>query len=151
MISDIDDTILLTGLTEGVAMVARTVLREASQRAAIPDGLLYRGLARGIPTPTGNRKPRADVLLRLHRKLVVLPDAARVHAVARISSGSDVPHRLGPTERYLRRSGAEHKRTAIRRLIEAYPEHDVRHGGRQRPARRVDLRGDGPEFPDVSG
>ena len=27
----------------------------------------------------------------------------------------------GPTERYLRRSGAEHKRTAIRRLLEAYP------------------------------
>ena len=27
----------------------------------------------------------------------------------------------GPTERYLRRSGAEHKRTAIRRLFEAYP------------------------------
>jgi phosphatidate phosphatase APP1 len=28
----------------------------------------------------------------------------------------------GPTERYLRRSGAEHKRTAIRRLLEAYPK-----------------------------
>jgi phosphatidate phosphatase APP1 len=28
----------------------------------------------------------------------------------------------GPTERYLRRSGAEHKRTAIRRLFEAYPD-----------------------------
>lgn len=28
----------------------------------------------------------------------------------------------GPTERYLRRSGAEHKRTAIRRLFEAYPQ-----------------------------
>ena len=32
VISDIDDTILLTGLTEGVTMVARTVLHEASQR-----------------------------------------------------------------------------------------------------------------------
>ena len=28
----------------------------------------------------------------------------------------------GPTERYLRRSGAEHKRTAIRRIFEAYPD-----------------------------
>jgi phosphatidate phosphatase APP1 len=28
----------------------------------------------------------------------------------------------GPTERYVRRSGAEHKRTAIRRLFEAYPK-----------------------------
>jgi phosphatidate phosphatase APP1 len=27
----------------------------------------------------------------------------------------------GPTERYLRRSGAEHKRAAVRRLFEAYP------------------------------
>jgi phosphatidate phosphatase APP1 len=30
----------------------------------------------------------------------------------------------GPTERYLRRSGAEHKRTAIRRLLAAYPGKD---------------------------
>ena len=28
----------------------------------------------------------------------------------------------GPTERYLRRSGAEHKRAAIRRLLQAYPQ-----------------------------
>ena len=28
----------------------------------------------------------------------------------------------GPTERYVRRSGAEHKRAAIRRLLESYPE-----------------------------
>ena len=30
----------------------------------------------------------------------------------------------GPTERYVRRSGAEHKRMAIRRLFQAYPDTD---------------------------
>ena len=39
-------------------MVVRTVLREASERSAIPGmASLYRGLVRGIATRAGNRKP----------------------------------------------------------------------------------------------
>ena len=52
VVSDIDDTILRTGMTEGIKSVQRTLLRDAHGRKPIP-GMpsLYRGLARG----TGGR------------------------------------------------------------------------------------------------
>lgn len=48
VITDIDDTILRTGMTEGMRSIARTLLRDAHGRKPIP-GMpsLYRGLARG--------------------------------------------------------------------------------------------------------
>jgi phosphatidate phosphatase APP1 len=48
IITDIDDTILRTGITEGMKSVQRTLLRDAHGRKPIP-GMpsLYRGLARG--------------------------------------------------------------------------------------------------------
>lgn len=122
VISDIDDTILLTGLTEGVAMVARTVLREASQRAAIPGmASLYRGLARGIPTPTGNRKPEPTFFYVSTGSWSFYPTLQEFMQLRGFPQGPMFLTDWGPTERYLRRSGAEHKRTAIRRLIKAYP------------------------------
>ncbi len=122
VISDIDDTILLTGLTEGVAMVARTVLREASQRAAIPGmASLYRGLARGIPTRAGNRKPEPTFFYVSTGSWSFYPMLQEFMQLRGFPQGPMFLTDWGPTERYLRRSGAEHKRTAIRRLIEAYP------------------------------
>ena len=122
VISDIDDTILLTGLTEGVAMVTRTLLRDAEERRAIPGmAALYRGLARGLPNRAGNRRPEPTFFYvstgswsfySLLEQFVELRDFPR---------GPMFLTDWGPTERYLRRSGAEHKRTAIRRLFEAYP------------------------------
>lgn len=48
VISDIDDTILRTGMTEGVRSIGRTLLRDAHGRKPIPGTpSLYRGLARG--------------------------------------------------------------------------------------------------------
>lgn len=123
VISDIDDTILLTGLTEGVAMVARTVLREASQRAAIPGmASLYRGLARGIPTRSGNRKPEPTFFYVSTGSWSFYPTLQEFMQLRGFPQGPMFLTDWGPTERYLRRSGAEHKRTAIRRLIEAYPD-----------------------------
>lgn len=122
VISDIDDTILLTGLTEGVAMVARTVLREASQRAAIPGmASLYRGLARGVPTRAGNRKPEPTFFYVSTGSWSFYPTLQEFMQLRGFPQGPMFLTDWGPTERYLRRSGAEHKRTAIRRLIEAYP------------------------------
>jgi len=48
IISDIDDTILHTGMTEGLRSIQRTLLRDAHGRKPIP-GMpsLYRGLAHG--------------------------------------------------------------------------------------------------------
>lgn len=122
VISDIDDTILLTGLTEGVAMVARTVLREASQRAAIPGmASWYRGLARGIPTRSGNRRPEPTFFYVSTGSWSFYPTLTEFMQLRGFPQGPMFLTDWGPTERYLRRSGAEHKRTAIRRLIEAYP------------------------------
>jgi phosphatidate phosphatase APP1 len=48
VISDIDDTILNTGMTEGLRSIRRTLLRDAHGRRPIPGTpSLYRGLARG--------------------------------------------------------------------------------------------------------
>ncbi len=122
VISDIDDTILLTGLTEGAAMLARTVLREASERAAIPGmSALYRGLARGMPTRAGNRKPTPTFFYVSTGSWSFYPTLQEFVQLRGFPVGPMFLTDWGPTERYLRRSGAEHKRTAIRRLLEAYP------------------------------
>jgi phosphatidate phosphatase APP1 len=122
VISDIDDTILLTGLTEGAAMVARTVLRAASQRAAIPGmASLYRGLARGLPARSGDRKPEPTFFYVSTGTWSFYPALQEFIQLRGFPQGPMFLTDWGPTERYLRRSGAEHKRTAIRRLIAAYP------------------------------
>jgi phosphatidate phosphatase APP1 len=122
VISDIDDTILLTGLTEGVAMVARTVLREASERAAIPGmSSFYRGLARGVASRTGNRKPVPTFFYVSTGSWAFYPTLQEFVQLRGFPVGPMFLTDWGPTERYLRRSGAEHKRTAIRRLLAAYP------------------------------
>lgn len=123
VISDIDDTILLTGLTEGVAMVARTVLRAANQRTAIPGmASLYRGLARGVPTRAGNRKPEPTFFYVSTGSWAFYPLLEEFLQFRGFPCGPMFLTDWGPTERYLRRSGAEHKRTAIRRLLQAYPD-----------------------------
>lgn len=122
VISDIDDTILLTGLTEGMAMVARTVLREASERAAIPGmAALYRGLARGVPSRTGSRKPVPTFFYVSTGSWAFYPTLQEFVQLRGFPVGPMFLTDWGPTERYLRRSGAEHKRTAIRRLLDSYP------------------------------
>ena len=122
VVSDIDDTILLTGLTEGVAMVARTVLHEADQRTAIPGmASLYSGLMRGIPSRSGNRKPEPTFFYVSTGSWSFYPTLQEFIQLRGFPQGPMFLTDWGPTERYLRRSGAEHKRTAIRRLFEAYP------------------------------
>ena len=95
VISDIDDTILLTGLTEGVTMVTRTVLREADKRRAIPGmSSLYRGLARGVAN-------RATTACPSRPSSMCRPEAGRSTRCCNSSSGCglspgpDVPDRLG--------------------------------------------------------
>lgn len=123
VISDIDDTILLTGLTEGVAMVARTVFREAAQRRAIPGmAALYRGLARATPNQNGRRRPKPAFFYVSTGSWSFYPLLQQFTELRGFPQAPMFLTDWGPTERYLRRSGAEHKRTAIRRLFEAYPK-----------------------------
>ena len=122
VISDIDDTILLTGLTEGVAMVTRTLLRDAEERRAIPGmAALYRGLARGLPNRAGNRRPEPTFFYVSTGSWSFYSMLEQFVELRGFPRGPMFLTDWGPTERYLRRSGAEHKRTAIRRLFEAYP------------------------------
>lgn len=122
VISDIDDTILLTGLTEGLTMVARTLLRAADQRSAIPGmSALYRGLARGVPTRAGNRRPAPAFFYVSTGSWSFYPMLERFVEVRDFPRGPMFLTDWGPTERYLRRNGAEHKRAAVRRLFESYP------------------------------
>ncbi len=123
VISDIDDTILVTGLTEGVAMVTRTVLREADKRRAIPGmSSLYRGLARGVATSAAGRKPEPAFFYVSTGSWSFYPLLQQFVTMRAFPQGPMFLTDWGPTERYVRRSGAEHKRTAIRRLFEAYPK-----------------------------
>jgi phosphatidate phosphatase APP1 len=125
VISDIDDTILLTGLTEGVAMVARTVLRDAAERKAIPGmSALYQGLVRGVANRSGNRAPAPTFFYVSTGSWSFFPLLDKFVEIREFPRGPMFLTDWGPTERYLRRSGAEHKRTAIRRLLAAYPGKD---------------------------
>lgn len=122
VISDIDDTILVTGLTEGIAMVTRTVMRDANQRTAVPGmSSLYRGLARGVANRAGNHGPEPSffyVSTGSWSFYTLLQQFVQLRA---FPHGPMYLTDWGPTERQIRRSGAEHKRSTIRRLFEAYP------------------------------
>ncbi|WP_445170384.1 phosphatase domain-containing protein [Mycolicibacterium sp. Dal123E01] len=122
VISDIDDTILLTGLTEGLTMVARTLLRDVEQRSAIPGmSALYRGLARGVPGRTGKPRPEPAFFYVSTGSWAFYSMLEQFVELRDFPTGPMFLTDWGPTERYLRRSGAEHKRAAVRRLFEAYP------------------------------
>jgi len=122
IITDIDDTILATGMTDGLKALQRTLLRDAYGRKAIP-GMpsLYRGLARG----TNSSRPESpffyvsagpwnlyDMLVQFlgvrgfPRGPVFLtdwrPGAPRSDEDAKLES--------------------HHKRARIRRILDAYPE-----------------------------
>ena len=123
VISDIDDTILHTGLTEGLAMVARTLLRDVEERRAIPGmSALYRGLARGIPGRGGKARPKPTFFYVSTGSWSFYPMLEQFIELRAFPAGPMFLTDWGPTEKYLRRSGAEHKRAAVRRLFEAYPK-----------------------------
>ena len=123
VISDIDDTILLTGLTEGVKMVARTLLRDADERTAIAGmSELYYGLVRGVRTRAGKARPAPTFFYVSTGSWSFYPLLRQFLELNEFPQGPMFLTDWGPTERYLRRSGAEHKRAAIRRLLQAYPQ-----------------------------
>lgn len=148
VISDIDDTILLTGLTEGVKMVARTVLRDAEERTAIAGmSPLYRGLVRGALAPGGKARPAPTFFYVSTGSWSFYPLLRKFLEINEFPQGPMFLTDWGPTERYLRRSGAEHKRTAIRRLLESYPQMRfvlVGDSGQRDPATYAEMAG---EFP----
>jgi phosphatidate phosphatase APP1 len=119
VISDIDDTILRTGLTEGLTAFATTLLSDANNRAAIPGmASLYRGLARAGGTDAGYPS----------FFYVSTGSWSMYPVLTKFLQGRGFPRGplfltdWGPTDRYVTRSGAEHKRSTIRRLLDGYPD-----------------------------
>lgn len=124
-ISDIDDTVLRTGMTEGIKAVQRTLLRDAHGRKPVPGTpSLYRGLARG----TGGRPESTFFYVssgpwNLYDMLVQFlgvrgfPRGPLFMTDWRPGPPSLLPQ--GPEEGSKSRA---HKRARIRRILDSYPQ-----------------------------
>lgn len=118
VVSDIDDTVLRTGLTEGWVAVRRTLVRDARTRRPVPGmPALYRGLERGGDAGSaGGFFYLSTGPWNLYDLLV------EFFQLQGVPLGSLLLTDWGPNERYVMRSGREHKRGALRRLLQAYPD-----------------------------
>ncbi len=120
VITDIDDTILRTGMTEGLRSIQRTLLRDAHGRKPIV-GMpsLYRGLARGL----GGR-PESTFFYVSASPWNLYDMLVQFLAIRGFPRGPlfQTDWRPGPASSENKESG--HKQARIRRLIDAYPELD---------------------------
>jgi phosphatidate phosphatase APP1 len=125
VISDIDDTVLRTGMTEGLKAVQRTLLRDAHGRKPVPGTpSLYRGLARG----QGGRPESTFFYVssgpwHLYDMLVqFLGVRGFPRGPLFMTDWRPGPPRIvqpDPAESAARQG---HKRARIRRILDAYPE-----------------------------
>lgn len=123
VISDIDDTVLRSRVTEGMRAMMTTLVGDANRRDAIPGmASLYRGINRG-PGGTG------DGVASLPSFFYVSTGSwAMYPLLTKFLQGRGFPRGplfltdWGPTDRYIVRSGKEHKRNAIGRLLNGYPD-----------------------------
>ena len=125
VVSDIDDTVIRTGLDEGLTAFRRTVLGEAETRRSVPGmASLYRGLSRG---PDGEQADQARPAFfylstgswSFYEMLVQF---LQLRGYPR---GPLFLTDWGPTDRYVRRSGRQHKDQTLARLEEAYPDQQL--------------------------
>lgn len=119
-ISDIDDTILRTGITEGIRSIQRTVLRDAHGRKPIP-GMpsLYRGLARGA-----HSRPESTFFYVSAAPWNLYDMLIQFLAIRGFPRGPLLltDWRPGPTLPGVPKEAPGHKRARIRRILDAYPE-----------------------------
>ncbi len=117
VISDIDDTVLRTGLSEGMVAVRNTLLGEAHTRTPVPGmSELYRRIqASNAPASTMFCYVSTGSW-SLYDMLVEFLD------LSGFPIGPLFLTSWGPQERYVMRSGREHKRTTLRRIFESYPD-----------------------------
>jgi phosphatidate phosphatase APP1 len=120
VISDIDDTILKTGLTQRWTALGRTILRDVADRKPVPGmSALYAGLSRGtgasravpffyVSTGSWNFYDYLVAFMNLHR----------------FPRGPLFLTDWGPQADRLMRDGREHKRSSIRALLTGYPQYD---------------------------
>jgi phosphatidate phosphatase APP1 len=129
VVSDIDDTVLRTGLTEGMTALLNTLLGDANSRAAVPGmASLYRGVARGARPAGRSSASSAESSTAPTFFYVSTGSWAMYPVLTKFLQSRGFPRGplfltdWGPTDRYILRSGVEHKRNAIGRLLAAYPD-----------------------------
>jgi phosphatidate phosphatase APP1 len=119
-ISDIDDTILRTGITEGLRSIQRTLLRDAHGRKPIP-GMpsLYRGLARGAES-----RPESTFFYVSASPWNLYDMLIQFLAIRGFPRGPLLltDWRPGPTLPGTTHESPGHKRARIRRILDSYPE-----------------------------
>jgi len=137
VISDIDDTVLRSRVTEGWRAMLTTIVGDANRRDAVPGmASLYRGLNRGPGTDSAaGASGSAAGAGAADGVRAALPSFFYVSTgswamyplLTKFLQGRGFPRGplfltdWGPTDRYVVRSGREHKRNAIGRLLSGYP------------------------------
>jgi phosphatidate phosphatase APP1 len=118
VISDIDDTVLKTGLTQGLTAAGRTLFRDVASRKPVPGmPALYRGLQRGVRSRA--RNPFFYVSTGSWNYYDYLAEFLNLHNFPR---GPIFLTDWGPQADRLVRDGREHKRETIAMLMHAYPD-----------------------------
>ena len=122
VVSDIDDTVIRTGLDEGMVAVRRTLFRDAHTRRAVPGmASLYRGLERGVATRSGNTPPAPGFFYVSTGSWSFYEMLTQFLQLRGYPRGPLFLTDWGPTDRYIHRSGEEHKKLALSRLVRAFP------------------------------
>ena len=144
VVSDIDDTVLQTGLTEGLTAMKNTFLGQARTRRAVPGmATLYRAIEGA--GPAGTRVPFFYLSTGSWAFYDMLTEFLRVRG---FPDGPLFLTDWAPQERYITRSGTEHKRTNLRRLFQTYPEAKfvlIGDSGQRDPYNYADLAREFPE------
>lgn len=123
VVSDLDDTVIRTGLDEGMVALRRTLFRDAHTRRAVPGmASLYRGLERGVATRSGNNPPAPGFFYVSTGSWSFYEMLTQFLQLRGYPRGPLFLTDWGPTDRYVHRSGEEHKKLALTRLVEAYPK-----------------------------
>ena len=119
IISDLDDTVIRSGLTEGLSSVRRTIFGDHQTRRSIPGmSSWYRGMTRQ-GTVDSVEPAYYYVSTGSWSFYEMLTQFLQLRGFPR---GPLFLTDWGPSDRYLLRSGARHKKHTIGRLLSAYPE-----------------------------
>ncbi len=119
VVSDIDDTIMKTGLTQRWMAAGRTLLRDVADRKPVPGmSTLYAGLARA--NGPGHGVPFFYVSTGSWNLYDYLVAFTTMHGFPR---GPLFLTDWGPTSDRIMRDGREHKRSTIRALLDGMPEY----------------------------
>ncbi len=122
VVSDLDDTVIRTGLDEGMVALRRTLFRDAHTRRAVPGmASLYRGLERGVATKSGRPSPAPGFFYVSTGSWSFYEMLTQFLQLRGYPRGPLFLTDWGPTDRYIHRSGEQHKKLALARLREAYP------------------------------